>query len=165
MTADIEWPSKFLPGTTDNFVSNEVIVKDVDISKIWKLLVNPTKWESYYSNCAKITPPNPGPELKKGDHFSFSTFGFPPLSCIVNESIKPEQTTPGRLAWMTDEEQNGIDVYHAWIIENLEGGRVRILTQESQLGDAARQLAEEKPNKMLNGHQDWLDGLVEAARK
>jgi len=26
---DIIWPDKFLPGTTDNYVSNEVIVKDL----------------------------------------------------------------------------------------------------------------------------------------
>lgn len=61
------------------------------------------------------------------------------------------------------EGEDAIDVYHAWIVEDVEGGRVRILTQESQIGVPARQLADEKPNKMLNGHQEWLDGLVRVA--
>jgi hypothetical protein len=39
------------------------------------------------------------------------------------------------------------------------------LTQESQIGKPAAALAAAKPNLMLNGHQDWLDGLVAAARK
>lgn len=54
--------------------------------------------------------------------------------------------------------------YHAWLVEDLEGGRVRVLTQESQLGKPAEELREKKPNRMLLGHQDWLDGLVKAAR-
>jgi hypothetical protein len=42
---------------------------------------------------------------------------------------------------------------------------VRILTQESQKGKPAQELAKKKPNVMINGHQDWLDGLVAAALK
>ena len=38
-------------------------------------------------------------------------------------------------------------------------------TQESQKGKPAQELAKTKPNVMINGHQDWLDGLVAAARK
>jgi len=33
---------------------------------------------------------------------------------------------------MDGDEESKVDVYHAWIVEDLEGGRVRILTQESQ---------------------------------
>jgi hypothetical protein len=46
----------------------------------------------------------------------------------------------------------------------LEGQRVRILTQESQIGPVFKDLEKKKPNPMLLGHQDWLDGLVTAAR-
>ena len=52
----------------------------------------------------------------------------------------------------------------AWLIENLEGGRVRILTQETQNGKPAQELAKAQPNPMINGHQDWLNGLVDAAK-
>jgi hypothetical protein len=106
--------------------------------------------------------------LEKEDSFSFSTFGFPPLQSQVFESIPPTATSPGRLAWRAwqegDEEQF-LDVYHAWIIEDMSWGVVRILTQESQIGKPAAKLSTAKPNPMLNGHQDWLNGLVKATKE
>ncbi|KAF2218211.1 hypothetical protein BDZ85DRAFT_208533 [Elsinoe ampelina] len=163
----ITWPNHFLPGTTDNFVSNETIAADVTATQIWGLLADITKWETYYSNCSQIKPPSSGAMLDKvGLTFSFSTFGFPPLPCRVEESEAPGKGKAGRLAWRATagEGDDAIDVYHAWVVEDLEGGRVRILTQESQIGKPAKELAESKPNKMLNGHQEWLDGLVKTAR-
>jgi hypothetical protein len=47
--------------------------------------------------------------------------------------------------------------------EDLPGGRVRILTQETQIGRPAAGPARQTQNPMLNGHQAWLDGLVRAA--
>jgi len=78
--------------------------------------------------------------------------------------------TPGRLAWRAwhdgdGDAANAIDVYHAWLVGDLDRGRVRILTQESQIGRPAAEIATKRPNPMLNGHQDWLHGLVGAARK
>lgn len=75
---------------------------------------------------------------------------------------------PGRLSWTakqdrTPEEQ--LDVLHAWLWEDLPAGRVRILTQETQIGRPAAALAEARPNPMFNGHQAWLDGLISAASK
>lgn len=81
----------------------------------------------------------------------------------------PQGDRPGRVAWhgwAGEEGTDGrLDVHHAWLVENLRGGRVRILTQETQNGKPAQDLAKTKPNPMINGHQDWLDGLVAAARK
>ncbi|KAJ4408673.1 hypothetical protein N0V82_009627, partial [Gnomoniopsis sp. IMI 355080] len=85
----IIWPLHFSPGTTDNFVSNEVIAKDLTAAQIWALLNNINKWESYYKNYQSITAPTSGPNLQKGDVFQFSTFGFPPLTCHVAESVAP----------------------------------------------------------------------------
>lgn len=164
----IVWPSNFLPGTTDNFTSNETVAKDISAEQIWGLLSNISKWESYYDNVSDITPPSSGPELRKGDTFKFSTFGFPVLTCPVEESTPPSSGQPGRIAWsakLEGDAETEVEVYHAWLVEDLEGGRVRILTQESQIGKPAAQLAEAKPNKMLLGHQDWLDGLVRMARE
>ena len=163
----IIWPGKYLPGTTDNFVSNEVIAKGITASKIWSLLADISKWETYYDNCEQITPPDSGPMLKKGDTFKFSTFGFPVLTCPVEESVPPKEGQAGRIAWSAKLEggpDEKTEVYHAWLVEDLDGGRVRILTQESQIGKPAAELSQKKPNKMLLGHQDWLDGLVAAAR-
>jgi hypothetical protein len=162
--SSIIWPPHFLPGTTDNFVSNERIAKDLTSTQIWALLANISKWETYYKNCGQITPPeSDSPFLHKGDVFKFSTFGFPPLECTVEESVAPESNgRAGRLAWCS-KTPDGLEVYHAWLVEDLEGQRVRILTQESQIGPVFKEWEARKPNPMLLGHQDWLDGLVTAA--
>ncbi|MGO1309933.1 MAG: SRPBCC domain-containing protein, partial [Kluyvera intermedia] len=39
-----------------------------------------------------------------------------------------------------------------------------ILTQESQIGVPAQELARTVPNPMINGHQEWIMGLVKSAR-
>lgn len=80
----------------------------------------------------------------------------------------PADGEPGRLAWTAKQDgtpAERLDVLHAWLVEDLPGGRVRILTQETQTGEPAAALAEERPDPMLSGHQAWLDGLVRAARR
>ena len=42
--SDIIWPEGFVPGFTDNFCSNEVIVEGVSAADIWPLLVIPSWW-------------------------------------------------------------------------------------------------------------------------
>jgi hypothetical protein len=144
----IAWPEHFKPGTTDNFVSNERITKDVTSTQIWALLANISKWESYYKNCAQITAPSTGPFLHKSDVFKFSTFGFPPLTCTVEESEAPESNgRAGRIAW-SSKTSEGLEIYHAWLVEDLDGQRVRILTQESQIGPVFKEWEQQKPNKM-----------------
>lgn len=167
MTSTIIWPNQYLPGTTDNYVSNEIFVPGLTAEQVWPYLVDITKWESYYKNVGQITPPSSGPILEKDDKFSFSTFGFPPLQSQVWESVAPTASSPGRLAWRAwqdGDEETALDVHHAWIVENTEWGVVRILTQEAQIGKPAAQLATTRPNPMLNGHQDWLDGLAKTAK-
>lgn len=157
----------YLPGTGDNFVSNEVIVQGLTAAQVWRYLVDTSTWESYYDNVADISFPHvDGPELKKDIAFSFGTFGFPPLDARVVEFQDPAQGAPGRLSWTAKQDgapEERLDVLHAWLVEDLSGGRVRILTQETQIGRPAAALAGERPNPMLNGHQAWLDGLVSAA--
>lgn len=65
--------------------------------------------------------------------------------------------------WAGDDADTRMDVHHAWLLENLDGGRLRILTQETQNSRPAEKLADTHPNAMINGHQDWLDGLIKAA--
>ena len=129
----IIFPFHFAPGSTDNFVSNEIIAKEITAVQIWSLLADVSKWESYYKNCANITVPDEGPNLEKGRVFKFSTFGFPPLTCTVKESVEPGKGKEGRLAWES-RMPDGLEIYHAWLVEGLDGGRVRVLTQESQIG-------------------------------
>ncbi|MFD7501283.1 SRPBCC family protein [Streptomyces sp. NPDC059850] len=163
----INWPEKYLPGTGDNFVSNEVIVQGVTAAQVWPYLTDTATWESYYDNVADISFPHGGGPVLAGDaDFSFGTFGFPPLAVRVVEFQAPATGVPGRLSWTAKQDgepQERLDVLHAWLVEDLPGGRVRVLTQETQIGAPAAELAGQIPNPMLNGHQAWLDGLVRAA--
>lgn len=169
MLNEIFWPEGYLPGTTDNFVSNEVIIAGLTVADVWPLLAVPAKWPTYYANSADIRlHDGHGPALEQDIRFFFSTFGFP-VESQVTECVPPSEGQPARLSWHgwagkegTDER---LDVIHAWLLEDLSGGRVRILTQESQRGKPAAALATTRPNPMLNGHQQWLDGLAEAALK
>lgn len=162
----IHWPEGYLPGTTENFVSNEIIVAGFCAADIWPLLAEAPRWPSYYANSANVRfYDNQGAQLQEGRCFYFETFGFP-VEAQCTEYVAPAAGQPGRVAWhgWTGDDNTRLDVHHAWLVEDLSGGRVRVLTQETQKGKPAEELAKAKPNPMINGHQDWLDGLVAAAR-
>jgi hypothetical protein len=164
---EIFWPGDYIPGFTDNFVSNEVIVAGISSIDVWPFLSNASLWPTYYPNSSNIRfCDGKGPELENGVNFYFETFGFP-VEARVLEYVPPAEGKPGRLGWhgWDGGGNTRFDIYHAWLIEDLPGGRVRILTQESQKGEAAQELAKKKPNVMINGHQDWLDGLAAATCK
>lgn len=163
----IHWPESYLPGFTDNFASNEMIVAGLSTADVWPFLVIPSHWPSYYANSANIRfYDNKGPELENGVRFYFETFGFPVESQVV-EYVPPAAGNAARVAWhgwAGDTPETRLDVHHAWLLEDLSGGRVRILTQETQKGKPAQALATAEPNPMINGHDQWLKGLVAAAR-
>ena len=166
--SDILWPEGYVPGFTDNFCSNEVIVTGLTVAEVWPFLNLPERWPTYYANAAHIRfPEGGGSALAPGLRFDFSTFGFPVQAQVV-EHVPPVVGQPARVAWHGWAGEPGapdrLDVHHAWLLEELSGGRLRVLTQETQCGAPARALAQARPNPMINGHQDWLDGLVAAAR-
>jgi len=163
----IVWPAEFQPGSTDNYVSNEVIVKGLSAETVWPYLVDTRAWPTYYDNAKDIEFHNgAGPQLVAGARFRFTTFGFP-VESEVMEFVPPQGARPGRVAWhgwVEGDADHRLDVYHAWLIQNLPGNRVRILTQESQAGKPARDLRGARPNPMLNKHQEWVEGLAQAAK-
>ena len=166
--SDIIWPQAYLPGTTDNYVSNEIIVAGLRSEQVWPQLNQPVLWPGYYSNAADIAfYEGAGPELRLGTRFRFSTFGFR-VEAEVTEHQPPVPGKPGRIAWhgwVEGDTDSRLDVHHAWLFEDLPGGRVRILTQETQIGAPARQLTAAIPNPMLNAHQEWIEGLARSARQ
>lgn len=165
---DIVWPKGYVPGFTDNYCSNEVIVRGLTAEDVWPLLAVATLWPEYYQNSEDVQfPEGGGPVLHQGLRFFFKTFGFPVEAQVV-ECVPPTTGQAGRIAWhgWSGEEgtEDRLDVHHAWLVEELSEGRLRILTQETQNGAPARELAKAVPNPMINGHQEWLDGMVQAAR-
>lgn len=161
----IQWPKKWIPGETDNFVSNEVIVKGLDFNKVVQHLRDASHWEKYYKNSGNIHMYHQDNTiLKDKTRFRFETFGFLVEAQVEEFELKD---TILRLAWRGWNEAKGdeyLEAYHAWLVEKLDNDRVRILTQESQSGVPAKALAKSVPNAMLNGHQAWLDGLVAYSR-
>lgn len=164
----IIWPDSYLPGTTENFASNETIVAGLAVADVWPQLDNTDAWPTYYSNASEIRfHDGSGPRLSAGARFSFKTFGFP-VEAEVTEYTPPADGQPARVAWhgwVEGDAASRLDVHHAWLFEDLPGGRVRVLTQETQKGKPAEALAKTRPNPMINGHQEWIDGIVDAARK
>ncbi|MDU4555178.1 MAG: SRPBCC domain-containing protein, partial [Enterobacter sp.] len=91
--------------------------------------------------------------------------GFP-VEAQVTEYVLPVDGEAARIAWhgwVEGDASSRLDVIHAWLFEDLPGNRVRILTQESQKGVPAQELARTVPNPMINGHQEWIVGLANAA--
>lgn len=166
--SEIVWPERFTPGTTDNYVSNETVVAGLTAAEVWPYLDDASAWPTYYSNASDVRfHDGSGPNLRRGARFRFTTFGFP-VEAEVTEHEPPAGGKPGRVAWhgwVEGGEDARLDVHHAWLIEDLPGGRVRILTQEAQIGTPARELARTKPNPMLNAHQEWVDGLARSAAR
>ncbi len=164
--SEIAWPERFLPGTTDNYVSNETIVAGLRAADVWPWLNDTAAWSACYGNVSDIRfHDGSGPELRQGARFRFTTFSFP-VEAEVTEYAPPVDGKPARIAWhgwVEGDAQTRLDVHHAWLFEDLPGGRVRILTQETQIGGPARELARTLPNPMLNAHQAWIDGLARSA--
>ncbi|WP_367325127.1 hypothetical protein [Streptomyces sp. HUAS ZL42] len=77
------------------------------------------------------------------------------------ERRPPAEGVPGRLS-RTAEAAEALQPGDAG---ELPGGG--LLTQETRIGEPAAALAQQRPdpspNRMLNGHHAWLDGLVRAA--
>ncbi|MEB6381097.1 SRPBCC domain-containing protein [Leclercia adecarboxylata] len=162
----IVWPQDYLPGTTDNFASNEIIVAGLTAQAVWDQLNDTRLWPAYYSNAEDIRfHDGSGPLLSAGARFRFTTFGFP-VEAQVTEYVPPVAGQAARIAWhgwVEGDAASRLDVIHAWLFEDLPGNRVRILTQESQKGVPAQALAHTVPNPMINGHQEWIVGLAKAA--
>jgi hypothetical protein len=106
----------------------------------------------WYPNAARVRIlRGGGPELALGTEFRWRTFGVG-IRSTVREFV------PGRrIAW--DGRSLGIDVYHAWLIEESADG-CRVLTEETQHGAIARLGAWLMPKRMSDFHQIWLENLA-----
>ncbi|MFI8189305.1 hypothetical protein ACIF8T_11000 [Streptomyces sp. NPDC085946] len=151
----IDRPEKYLPGTGDNFVSNEVVVRGLDAARVRRHLTDTSTWESSYDDVADISfPRGGGPRPEDGTVFRFATFGFPPLGARVVAYQAPAPGVPGRLSWTAVQDggpEERLDVPHARLVEDLPGGRVRVLTQETRLGRPAAEPAARRPDPMPTG--------------
>lgn len=159
----IKWPKGYEPGLSDNFVSNEVIIPGYSTKEGWEYIINTNEWLKYYSNVSNIHfYDHQLPYLQSNTRFRFQTFEFIVEAEII-EFQEPTSDAPGRIAWhgwCEGEADSRLDVHHAFLFESYPNNCLRILTQETQNGVPAKEMAKEVPNPMLNAHQAWLDGIV-----
>jgi hypothetical protein len=95
----IIWPADYLPGMTENFASNEIIVAGLSVADVWPQLDDTRAWPGYYSNAVDIRfYDGKGPQLSAGARFCFTTFGFP-VEAEVTEYVAPADGQPARMAW------------------------------------------------------------------
>lgn len=161
----INWPKEFLPGKTDNFTSNEKIMKGLTSKEIFLFLEDTSLWSQYNKNIVDIKMVNQKTTKLNGlSQFHYNILGIS-LEASVIEYIPPEKNIEGRISWFAsnNNKDNKIEFIHCWLVENLDGGRVRILTQESQKGQLAINFAQSHPNIIVNFNQDWIDSIEKMA--
>ncbi|QDH13588.1 SRPBCC domain-containing protein [Formicincola oecophyllae] len=172
----IYWPAGFVPGFADNFASNEIVMKTMTADQAWPWLATPERWPGYFPSLSAIAFwRNDGPLLTEGVCFDFTVKvggkAYPMHNRIL-ECVPPlpsDPTRPARLAWHSwrgeENTPERFEVHHIWLMQNLEGGRLSILTQETQIGRAAVELANTHPNAMVMMHQAWLEAMAAAIRQ
>lgn len=66
MLNEINWPEEYLPGFTDNFASNEIIVPGITAEEVFENLLDTSIWPTYYDNVSDVYFYNhDGPVLKR----------------------------------------------------------------------------------------------------
>lgn len=173
----INWPNGFKPGQTDNYACNLLVDSRLTVDDVWQYLAHPKYWTKYYKNSEHPTIvdsegkpiADQGHGLKLGTLFKFMTFGFDVESKVI-EYAAPEAYSEGlklaRLTWsgacVDQKTGTKLDVVHAWLLQDTING-VRVVTEETQNGEPAIQLRIDQSHPMINGHQDWLKGMLTLA--
>ena len=149
----IHWPEEF--ANTPVRVSNEIVI-EAPPEEIWKWLIRAERWPDWYPNSANVRFVDPpGPDLQDGTVFRWKTFDASIRSKV--KELVPEE----RISW-DGSGGLGIRVYHAWLLQRVEGG-CHVLTEERQLGWLCRLGHWVRPSHMHDGHQVWLEQLREKA--
>jgi hypothetical protein len=150
----IDWPDHYAPNNAPVHVRNTLDI-NAPAELVWAWLVRAESWPSWYSNASRVKIGGEGgPDLALGQEFRWRTFG------VGIRSRVREFSPCTRIAW--DGRAIGIDVYHAWLIED-RGSSCSVVTEETQHGIIARAGAWLMPKRMSTFHQIWLEGLAHKA--
>jgi hypothetical protein len=145
------------PEHTPVHARNEIVTA-APPRQVWKWLCRAERWPQWYSNCSWLKfPDNDGPDLKQDTHFVWRTFGAKVRSQVL--VFDPMR----QIGW--DAFAIGLKAYHGWIIEPLENGGCRIVTEETQKGPVVSAGRWYLRRALLREHQNWLESLSTAAVK
>jgi len=146
----IIWPEHYAPQHCPIHVRNELTMA-APAERVWTWLIRAQLWPTWYVNSANMRfLQGTGPDLALGTRFQWKTFG------VTIESTVREFVPMERIAW--NAHAFGIDVYHAWLIQQTMAG-CHVITEETQYGWMARLGKFLMPNRMWKYHQIWLEGL------
>lgn len=148
---EIDWPEHYAPRNSPVHVRNSLQI-EASAEFVWAWLVRAELWPEWYPNASRVRIADArGPDLALGAEFRWRTFG------VGIRSHVREFVPFSRIAW--DGHAPGIDVYHAWVIEEGSQG-CRVVTEETQHGFVARVGAWLMPQRMSKFHQIWLEELA-----
>ncbi len=144
-SADIHWPTGFIPTAADVFVHNEILIQ-APPEQIWQHLIEASAWPQWYSNAADVVMNEPAQVLAEGVTFEWTTYGF-----LISSTVA-EFVPYSRLGWYGAEED--LSAYHAWLLVD-HGERTHAVMEEIDLGGGAKRLAQTNPAQMHRGHDLW----------
>jgi uncharacterized protein YndB with AHSA1/START domain len=148
---DIHWPEGFSPDQADLFSHNELRI-DASCERVWKHIVEASKWPQWYPNSKDVQIMGGGDKLNAGSVFRWTTFGLP-LESRVNEF-----TPYSRIGWYGYAPGEKPSFYHTWYLEP-GGDGCRVVTDEVGMGSSAAHFRESDESLMHRGHDLWLATL------
>jgi hypothetical protein len=138
--------------------ARNAIVTAASSEHVWRWLCRASVWPQWYSNCAWLNfPDGDGPDLKQNTHFVWKTFGVTVRSAVLVFDPMRE------IGW--DAYATGLHAFHGWLIEPLDHGGCRIVTEETQSGPLVWIGRWYLHRALLREHQNWLKSLSNVATK
>jgi uncharacterized protein YndB with AHSA1/START domain len=160
MYSHVIWPKQYDPKTSAIYALNDIDV-NAPPGVVWKLLIDPEKWSSYFPAEDQVKILSGGSELALGTKWTRVTVGIP-TRLIVTEYVPIS-----RLSWMTvvDGDETGSSAYHGWVITPTDTG-CHVLSEETQQGPFfLEELGRKHPGGLYNYHQEWVEALARGAER
>ena len=152
----IMWPPEYSPLKSKFYVYNQIVV-DAPPNKVWEVLVNALRWESWYKGAKNILILNQTDSLLKANAvFRWETMG------LKFESTVKEFEKGRLLAW--ESKKKSIKGYHVWLMVPTQNG-CKVITAESQTGWLTFFEKTFQGKKLWKLHNDWLKELKNQSEK
>jgi hypothetical protein len=153
----MRWPSGMEPDHALVHAHNEIVTTALP-EDVWRWLCHANTWQQWYRNCAWLNfPDGDGPDLKRNTHFVWKTFGVTVRSRVLVFDPMRE------IGW--DAYAVGLRAFHGWLIDPLDHGGCRIVTEETQNGPLVWIGRAYLRRALLREHQNWLESLSNVATK
>jgi len=146
-----EWPAAFDPTTAPVYTRNEITTAR-SADQLWPILIDASRWSQWYAHADDVRLEDAADGLRPGSVFRWTTLGVRVTTEVTG--FEPQRF----LAW--EGSGPGSRGYHRWILEPLDDGGCRIVTEEVQVGLIPRLLRRRLRRDLLAFHQNWLEELV-----